>query len=215
MAANPHNKIINTVARRVLKPLGLTRVGSSRTWVEDHGWWLIVVDYEPSSFSKGTRISVSVSWLLYETIGFGRSVGGRLGVGEHHPYRNDEQFTTVVEEITAAAADEVQIYRRQFESIQSAAHHFLSEPRHRPWGDYYAGVVLGLAGHTDESRASFEKLLAEDAPYEWMKAQHQKACDLLDLLDEPDRFRRSVLGTVYRARSLAALDEWEGEIRFD
>ena len=44
-----HNKIIASAAKSALKPLGLKRVGRSRTWYDDHGWWAVVVEFQPSA----------------------------------------------------------------------------------------------------------------------------------------------------------------------
>ena len=39
--AGQHNKIINAAARKILAPEGLFRVGSSRTWIDDNGYFVI------------------------------------------------------------------------------------------------------------------------------------------------------------------------------
>lgn len=50
--------------------------------------------------------------------------------------------------------------------------------------------------------------------YEWEKGLAYKAQDLLELLGDTHLFRRSVTGTVYRARSAVNLDDWKGELSF-
>jgi hypothetical protein len=46
--------VITAEARHVLKPLGLVRRGNSRVWIDDHGWWTIQVEFQPSAWSKGS-----------------------------------------------------------------------------------------------------------------------------------------------------------------
>lgn len=58
--SNNHNRVINAEAWRLLKPFGLTRKGRSRVWLDDHGWWLIQVEFQPSSWSKGSYLNVGV-----------------------------------------------------------------------------------------------------------------------------------------------------------
>ena len=65
MATPVHSKLINKAAREVLKPIGLVRKGQSRLWLDDNGWWLIMVEFQPSSWSKGTYLNVGISWLWY------------------------------------------------------------------------------------------------------------------------------------------------------
>ena len=43
----PHSKLITSAARDVLRPLGLRRRGRSRVWLDDRGWWLGVVEFQP------------------------------------------------------------------------------------------------------------------------------------------------------------------------
>ena len=43
MSQKVHTKIINNVAKQILKPEGLVRKGQSRTWYHDQGWFTTVV----------------------------------------------------------------------------------------------------------------------------------------------------------------------------
>lgn len=63
MPADPTNSILNTGAREILRPMGRVRKGRSRTWWDDHGWWLINVEFQPSGFSKGSYLNVGICWL--------------------------------------------------------------------------------------------------------------------------------------------------------
>jgi hypothetical protein len=53
------SRLLNAAAREVLKPIGLIQRWKSRTWIDDHGCWLIVVNFESSAFSKGSYLAVS------------------------------------------------------------------------------------------------------------------------------------------------------------
>src|SRR5262245_33959960 len=64
MAANiDHNKLIRRSAQRALAPLCVQQRGRSRTWLDDHGWWLIVVEFQPSSWARGAYLNVGAMWL--------------------------------------------------------------------------------------------------------------------------------------------------------
>ena len=59
VAAQPiHTKIITQAAREILRPKGLVQIGRSRLWTDDHGWWLINVEFQPSGVSKGSYLNV-------------------------------------------------------------------------------------------------------------------------------------------------------------
>ena len=63
MAMEPHAKIINAVAKKALAPHGFFRKGSSRIWLQDNGWYLTMVEFQPSGFSKGTYLNVAMHFL--------------------------------------------------------------------------------------------------------------------------------------------------------
>jgi hypothetical protein len=72
-----HNKIILAVAKQALSSLGLQRVGKSRVWYDDHGWWAIVVEFQPSSWGRGSYLNVGLSWMLYEQSHWAFDIGYR------------------------------------------------------------------------------------------------------------------------------------------
>lgn len=72
-----HNKIINQAARSVLKPLGLFQKGQSRTWIDDNGWFLIIVEFQPSNWAQGTYLNVAVHYLWAQIEYLSYDYGGR------------------------------------------------------------------------------------------------------------------------------------------
>ena len=60
---HPHTKLINAAARETLRPLGLVQEGRSRTWLDDRAWWLGIVEFQPSDWTRGSYLNVGVSWL--------------------------------------------------------------------------------------------------------------------------------------------------------
>ena len=63
MTVEPHAKIINAVAKKYLAPQGFFQKGRLRTWLQDNGWFLTVVEFQPSGFSKGTFLNVGMHFL--------------------------------------------------------------------------------------------------------------------------------------------------------
>src|SRR3954447_12571229 len=117
--SQPHTKLLNTAAREVLRPLGVVRKGRSRTWLDDQGWWLGVVEFQPSSWSKGSYLNVAAHWLWTDigTISF--DFGGRLEGFEE--YSSDEQFLAAGARLAAAAAEEAQRLTTMFSSLTGTA----------------------------------------------------------------------------------------------
>ena len=48
----PHNKIIKTTVKEFLEPKNLFQVGSSRSWLDDNGYFFVIVDFSSNSYSK-------------------------------------------------------------------------------------------------------------------------------------------------------------------
>src|SRR5437763_13619414 len=101
MAQQPHQRIINESARANLKPIGLIQKGRSRTWLDDHGWWTTVVEYQPSGFGKGTYLNVGVNLHWYPRNYFSFDIGSR--VGGFVAYSGDTQFAEAMKETSALA----------------------------------------------------------------------------------------------------------------
>src|SRR5277367_5073918 len=55
-------KLIAHAARTWLDPLGLRRKGQSRTWLDDHGWWLTIVELQAGAHDVGAFLNVGVCW---------------------------------------------------------------------------------------------------------------------------------------------------------
>ena len=211
--ASNHNKIINVAARKELKPLGLKRKGSSRIWIDDHGWWLIQVEFQPVSFGKGSYLNVGIGWLLIEKGYVSFDIGYRIDT-PFIEYKTDEQFEPEIEKLAKRAAVEVSKLRHDFESLKLAADYYRNTELKKSSECYYAGVILGLAGAAKESRKYLEQVAKLDQKSGWRKGLAYKARDLLHLLGNSTQFADSITGTVHRARSTANLDDWEGELSF-
>lgn len=73
-----HNRIIALVAKERLGELGISRKGNSRTWYKDNGWWVLLIEFQPSSWDRGTYLNVGVTWLWNAKGYLSFDQGGRL-----------------------------------------------------------------------------------------------------------------------------------------
>jgi len=209
-----HNKLIAAAAKEALKPLGLRREGKSRLWYDDHGWWCIVVEFQPSSWSRGTYLNVGVSWLLYEHAYWTFDVGYREQGFE--PAKTVTKFADALTSVVDHARRSIQFYRDRFATIAQAHEHYRSHESqgHYPvmvdghWYAYHAAVIAALAGDIDAARRSFTDLLALERRWNWQQGLYYRALDLYDLLDDRHRFIRSVAGIVQRTRAQRNLEEY-------
>lgn len=156
--AGMHNKIIAQAAKAALGPLGFRRKGRSRTWIADHGWWATIVEFQPSSWSKGSHLNVAAHWLWADHDHISFDYGGR--VNEHIEYHSDQQFGPEAAQLAARAVAEALTLAGHFASLETTAAHLVGEVRTHSLGDwpaYHAGVAAGLAGFSEEAIDMFAR----------------------------------------------------------
>lgn len=201
-----HNKLINAAAKKALLPLGLRQQRKSRIWYDDRGWWAIVVEFQPSSWSRGSYLNVAVSWMLYEHDHWTFDIGGRMEGFQSAEEGHD--FETAINLIAANAADAVLGYRERFLTLDQMYEHYrLTIERHGGWPDYHAGILAGLRNDWASAEQHFSYVLASPASTTWGRALQFRCQDLMRLMEQPKFFRDSVMGVVLRCRSARCLGE--------
>lgn len=178
-----HNKIITAVAKKALTPLGLRRDGKSRVWYDDHGWWAIVVEFQPSSWGRGSYLNVGLSWMLYEQSHWAFDIGYREE--GFRPAIQEQQFEAAMEAIASHASRCVQRYREDFASPSSMYSYYRGLSNLRGWPDYYAGMLAGLLGDSASAKQHFEAVIAEPCSAAWLHGRRLRCIELMRTLAEP------------------------------
>jgi hypothetical protein len=209
-----HDMIIAAVARDALGPLDFHRKGRSRLWLADHGWWVAVVEFQPSRWSKGSYLNVAAHWLWNDGGDISLDHGGRLA--EFETYRSDAQFAPAVARLADMARDEAKQLGRRFSSLDRAADVLLHAARSTPtqinnhpaWLDYHAGVASALAGQSADAAEMFASVLARPALQHsivYLAAQRMAA-----LLADPPELKREVTGLIARRREALGFPVLDG-----
>ena len=131
MASSPHTKLIDAAARRHLSPVGCVQQGRSRIWLLDRGWFTTVVEFQPSSYAKGSFLNVGVHflWTWHNHLSF--DLGYR--VEEFHEFENEVQFPAAADQLASRAAQEVLIYDSLLTSPGAAAQHLPKSTEGHLW----------------------------------------------------------------------------------
>lgn len=204
-----HDTIIADAAKTALGPLGFKRKGRSRAWLADHGWWLSIVEFQPSAWSKGSYLNVAAHWLWSEIGTLSFDFGGRIA--EHVEYLTDAQFTPAAAQLAESAAVEAQRLADTFESLSKAAKVLLEDAQtksgqphlHPGWNDYNAGVASALVGQPDEARKMFTRIL--DSPAPPGSVLHPAAERMAQLVNDPIRLREEAISRIKRQRAALRL----------
>lgn len=211
--ADDHNRVIDTEARNALKPLGLTQKGKSRVWLDDHGWWLIQVEFQPSAWSRGSYLNIGINWMLYEGSVGAFNVGSRVDV----PFvsaTGNENFTEDARHLALRAKREVEKARAKFNTLGAAVSHYAHSENRSIWDTYFYGVLLGLAGDIAPSKEAFRAVTKHRIEFGWEKGLSQRALELSALVANQSAFVQTIRGVVARTRSIGNLPDWDSDLEF-
>ena len=213
--AHPHSKVITAAAREALRPLGVLQKGRSRTWLGDGGWWLVVVEFQPSSYGRGTYLNVGVDWLWNPKSYPSFDYGGRVHFdlegaqnAQYIEYESDEQFAPLAARLASIAAEEVRRYRDTFATINSTA--TALENGGRAW--FNTAIALGLTGDSTGARTMFSRHISqfEEGDVQWRTPastrRSERAIALREMVQDNDVFCDAIRNDVRTARSMLKLD---------
>ena len=144
MTAPDHIRLISAAAKSALAPLGCTQKGRSRTWLDDHAWWVGVIEFQPSAWSRGSYLNVGACWLWYEKDYFSFDDGSR--VESFQEFESVEQFAQSARILAERAKDEVLKLRQRFSSLRVTLKHLCNTTTNDIWSNYHAGVCAALVG---------------------------------------------------------------------
>lgn len=197
-----HSKLLTAAARTALSPLGLIQKGRSRIWLDDHQWWLCVVEFQPSSWARGSYLNVGCMWLwcVQDYISF--DLGYR--VEPFVEFRDEEQFETLAGNLINGAVQEVKRYRLMFPNVASVCNYYLSQEVEDGWPTYHAAVACGLANKPHAARAHFEKFMKVRASTGWLANAQEDANHLASLVDTGE-FRDVIANRVRQTRKIQKL----------
>jgi hypothetical protein len=205
---HPHTKLLAEIAKCHLAPLGVIRKGRSRTWLDDQRWFVTVVEFQPSGFSKGSYLNVGAHFLWCAKGHISFDLGYRLE--DFVPFESCEQFSPQVERLSARAAAEVGRLRALLTDVRTVAVALPEETNGADWASYHRAIALGLCGNTERASDLFSMLIEPPHSYPWVAERASQCQVLLDLLQSPSEFRKAVTQLVHeqrRALRLGAIDD--------
>ncbi|MFE4056556.1 hypothetical protein ACFXP3_09715 [Streptomyces sp. NPDC059096] len=202
---SPVSRITTSAARKSLKPLGLTQRGRSRVWIDDHEWWLGVVEFTAPR-TAGSGLYVGAMWLWHDV----DHLAFHMEAARTGPelFRAEAQFTSLALELGRRAAAEVIVLREKFPVLADVARYLTARPVRRGflWESLDAGIAAALVGDTDTARALFEQVLREDALAPWMVEAKEKARHLHAISADHDAMNAWATRAVDSCRRKLGLD---------
>ncbi len=206
-----HSKIINTIAKKKFKSLGIKQKGQSRIWLDDRGWFTTIIEFQPFRGSQGTTLNIGVNFHWYKKEYFSFDIGYRQNVPFIEYNQNDDKFSQEVEKFCEMAITKILEYREFLKDIYTAKslilnHIFTSEEF---WGNYHKGTICGLTNDFDKLNKYYQKLLKETYPVEWVNELKREVERLRSKIQSQEQFTEEIIGTIKRTRTLKKLPEIE------
>ena len=196
-------KFLLAAGRETLTPLGVTPSGRGRNWVDDHGWWIVNVEFQPSGWSKGSYLNVGVQWLWKPYPGHSFEYGARVPIltdGKPVQFVNFEtesQFANAARDLVASAAREVLKHREQFRTLGAS---IKALSKQESLYRYHLAVAHGLVGKDHEARHFFDAGQVKTRPRDWEVEQNALMDELSSLARDTRAFRARILEIVDQQR---------------
>jgi hypothetical protein len=215
MAVPDHNRIIRDIAREVLAPLGLIQEGRSRTWVDDQGWWLAAIEFQPSDWSAGSYVNAFFMQLFEQRDYMGSNEVERLQVRgrqlETFDPSNREEFTAEVRRFAELAASRIQQMRRKRGTPRRSLRYVASlakgkEQNIHTW--YDAAIASALLGKVSRSERLFREIAENHSDQrDWVLQLQSDACEVAQFLGDAQALESEVRRRVSRTRELLELPD--------
>jgi len=167
--SGPHEAILRAAAKANLVPLGMRQKGRSRTWLGDHGWWLAVVEFQPSSWSKGSYLNVACMWLWHPQNHISLNVCER--VGSYAEFKDEESFRPAAEDLARLAAEGTLKNEQRFQSIDAAFQYLeaLAAGSQNPWDHYHPMMAALACRRVERANDHLNRLLALSPHADWCR----------------------------------------------
>jgi hypothetical protein len=197
-----HSIEIAAAAKSALAPLGCVRKGRSRTWIDDHGWWVGVIEFQPSGWSKGSYLNVAASYLwkpapTESSLSFDALVGQR-------PWRDateGESFAHKATELASIARESLAELRRHHRSITSTADWLRSqENKEAVWRDYHLGIAFGLSQQVEIAKHHFRLGIDHSSKIEWVAMPGRECRKYESIVENREAFLATVLERIQATR---------------
>lgn len=198
-----HNKLLKKIAKERLKPYGIFQQGQSRTFLYDKGWWTIVIEFQPSSYSKGTYLNIGVDFNFYPRDYFAFGYGYREKGFEE--FNDEEQFNKLVNELCKLTIKRVQELEQKFTDVWTAQKTADKEKADNTWIIYEVAILNILTSNFDEARKRLFQVSKTKCEYDWEIERKKVADELLDWLKEKPGDLDKIENLINKTRQLKKL----------
>jgi hypothetical protein len=222
------DQMVVAAAQTALRPLGLRRHNRTRVWVEDRGWWLLLVALERTR-GGDTQLAVAAKFLWGPMPEFTYDLGGRVfwreDTGDFATewpqdghvwvqgirHIRDDQFATDLAQVTGIARQRAEQLRQEIGTPADVAR-VLAAPQSRItatswWHAFHTGAAAGMSGDAALARKHFDRIRPDRLAVAWESDLGRRAATLSALADEPPALFRRLSDDVAAMRARLGLSD--------
>jgi hypothetical protein len=198
-----HNRLLKKIAGERLLPHGFFQEGRSRTFLYDNGWWTIMVEFQPSSFSKGTYLNIGLDFNFYPRDFLAFTYGYREKRFESA--ENEEQFEKLIISCCEYAIKKVETLKNKFHSVHSATKAFKKESTGSAQNNFDLGILYGLGGKIARAKRYLLKIIQEKPEHEHEIDRQNYAYQAIEWLEDNALFQENVKQLIRKTREMKKL----------
>jgi hypothetical protein len=189
--------------------MGLVQKGRSRTWLDDHGWWVAMVYFAPSPWAMGASLGINATmlWVGQDWLPLSYSRENFEGVRESQPhveYTSDKQFEPEARRLVELAAGEIERVRADYKSLADWLPVLEMNARNTgSWQLLDAAIAAGLLGIKKTAThwlAEWISDLENERDVQWVHDALTHARSLSTVISDTALLRRTILSEVETAR---------------
>lgn len=179
-------KIIKKVTKERLSVHGLKQKGQSRMWYFPGDYYLILVEFQPSSWDTGTYLNVGLDFNWYPQDYFSFSFGHRIS--DFKKLTSEDQFENEIIKLCDLALKKVVEFKGIFGDLKTAGDKLvkLHTDKRNDWEKFHIGLAYALGGHKSKAIDYLKKVSGDSYQLNWELERATIAKEFLTSIENGD-----------------------------
>lgn len=199
-----HNKLLKKIAKDRLKLYGIVQKGQSRSFHCDKGWITFMIEFQPSSWSKGSYLNVGLDFHFYPREHFAYSYVNR--VSDFIEFTDEEQFVKAVNELCDKAIKHFQLLERKFKDIWTAIE-TIEKEKEKSYYAFDLAILYALTGNYEQALPKLIQMREAECEFDWHFERRKVVIDLIEWIEsDPATFLEKFKNQINETRKLKKLE---------
>ena len=202
-ASFDHNKLLKTIAKKRLTSYGIVQKGSSRTFLKDNGWYLIVIEFQPSGFDTGSYLNIGADFNFYPRDYFAFIYGYREK--DFLKVDSEAQFEDLISDYCDHVIKRVNKLETDFNDIHTGAKTLEKLNSNDPWEICDLAILCGLNDNLKKAVRLLNEVKKEKCTLDYEFERHKFIDEILVCVNNKDVFLSKVKSLIHQTRKLKKL----------